>query len=113
MVTPPFPDHVSGHSTFSAASATALAAITLSDRFGASATVRQGSSLIEPGATPPTDVTLSWPTFSAAADEAGLSRRSGGIHYESADLDGRVMGRKVGAVVTAKAVTYSLGLVHD
>ena len=49
VVTPPFPDHVSGHSTFSAASATVLAAFTRSDRFGASATVRQGSSLIEPG----------------------------------------------------------------
>jgi PAP2 superfamily len=110
VVTPPFPDHVSGHSTFSAASATVLAAFALSDRFGASATVRQGSSLIEPGATPSTDVTLSWPTFDAAADEAGLSRRYGGIHYESADLDGRVMGRKVGAAVTAKALAYILGL---
>jgi hypothetical protein len=112
VVTPPFPDHVSGHSTFSAASATVLAAFTRSDRFGASATVRQGSSLIEPGATPSVDVTLSWPTFSAAADEAGLSRRLAGIHYQAADLDGRAMGRKVGAVVTAKALAYILGLAR-
>jgi hypothetical protein len=112
VVTPPFPDHVSGHSTSSAASATVLAAFTLSDRFGASATVHKGSSLIEPGATPSLDVTLSWATFSAAADEAGLSRRYGGVHYEAGDLDGRVMGRKVGAVVTAKALTYIVGLAH-
>ena len=51
-------------------------------------------------------MTLSWPTFSAAADEAGLSRRYGGIHYESADLDGRAMGRKVGAAVTTEALAY-------
>jgi hypothetical protein len=113
VITPPFPDHVSGHSTFSAASATVLAAFTLSDRFGASATVRQGSSLIEPGATPSTDVTLSWASFTEAANQAGLSRRYGGIHYQSADLDGRAMGRKVGAVVTAKALSYILGLAHD
>ena len=113
VITPPFPDHVSGHSTFSAASATVLAAFTLSDRFGASATVRQGSSLLEPGATPSTDVTLSWATFTEAANQAGLSRRYGGIHYQSADLDGRAMGREVGAVVTAKALSYILGLAHD
>jgi hypothetical protein len=112
VVTPAFPDHVSGHSAFSAASATVLAAFTRSDRFGARAIVRRGSSLVEPGATPSVDVTLSWRTFSAAADEAGLSRRYSGIHYEAADLDGRGMGRKVGAVVTAKALSYILGLAH-
>jgi PAP2 superfamily len=112
VITPPFPDHTSGHSAFSAASATVLAAFTLSDRFGASATVRQGSSLIEPGATPSTDVTVSWATFSAAANEAGISRRYAGIHYRSADLDSRVMGREVGGLVTAKALLYILGLAR-
>ncbi len=112
VITPPFPDHVSGHSTFSAASATVLAAFTLSDRFGASATVSAGSSLIEPGATPSVDVTLSWPTFTAAAEEAGLSRRYGGIHYEAADVDGRRMGRQVGSVVTVKALAYILGVAR-
>ena len=113
VITPPFPDHVSGHSTFSAASATVLAAFTLSDRFGASATVRAGSSLIEPGATPSVDITLSWATFSDAAEEAGLSRRYSGIHYESADVDGRTMGRKVGAAVTLTALGYILGIAHS
>jgi PAP2 superfamily len=110
VITPPFPDHVSGHSTFSAASATVLAAFTRSDRYGASATIPAGSSLIEPGRTPSSDVTLSWSTFSAAADEAGLSRRYAGIHYRAADLDGRIMGRKVGTLATVKAFSYIIGL---
>ena len=37
--TPPFPEHVSGHSSFSAAGAEVLARFTGSDAFGASATV--------------------------------------------------------------------------
>jgi hypothetical protein len=110
VATPPSPDHVSGHSTFSAASATVLAAFTGSDRFGASATVRRGSSLVEPGATPATDVTLSWPTFSAAADEAGMSRRYGGIHYRAADLAGRILGRKVGVEVLVAAMNHIWGV---
>jgi hypothetical protein len=112
VITPPFSDHVSGHSAFSAASATVLAAFTLSDSFGASATVRTGTSLVEPGATPSRDVTLTWPTFSAAADEAGFCRRLAGIHYRSADLAARQMERKVGVVVVAKALAYILGLAR-
>jgi hypothetical protein len=42
--------------------------------------------------TPAKDVTLSWPTFSEAADEAGWSRRYGGIHFQSGDLHGRGVG---------------------
>ena len=47
------------------------------------------------GVTPHEDVTLSWPTFSDAAAEAGVSRRYGGIHFLQGDLDGRVTGRIV------------------
>jgi hypothetical protein len=50
---------------------------------------------VEPGATPAQAVTLSWSTFSAAADQAGLSRRYGGIHFEQGDLDARAAGRAV------------------
>ena len=50
--TPPFPDYVSGHSTYSAAAARILALWTSSDRFGNSVTLPAGSSKIEPGTTP-------------------------------------------------------------
>jgi hypothetical protein len=97
--TPPFGEYVSGHSTFSAAAAQILKSFTGSDRFGHSVTLPAGSSVIEPGITPSAGVTLSWPTFSSAANEAGMSRRYGGIHFEQGDLDGRQLGRQVGAQV--------------
>jgi PAP2 superfamily len=97
IATPPFPEFPSGHSTFSAAAAEVLARFTGSDRFGAAVTVPAGSSQVEPGVTPAADVVLAWPTFSDAADEAGRSRRFGGIHFWAGDLVGRAMGREVGA----------------
>jgi len=104
--TPPFPEYVSGHSTFSAAGAEILASVTGSDRFGPSVTLPPGSSTIEPGLTPASTVTLSWRTFSEAAAEAGLSRRLGGIHFESGDLQGRTLGRRVGSTVWTKSRTF-------
>jgi hypothetical protein len=75
VVTPAFPEYVSGHSTFSGAEATVLAAFNGGDTFNATYTIQAGSSKTQDG-TPKTAITLSWPTFTAAADEAGWSRRS-------------------------------------
>jgi hypothetical protein len=111
LATPPFPEYVSGHSTFSAAGAYIFQQFTGSDSFGDSYTAAAGSSKIEPGITPHTAITLSWPTFSAAADQAGLSRRYGGIHFERADLDGRNLGRQVGNQVWNKAQAYISGKI--
>lgn len=104
--TPPFPDYVSGHSTFSAAATRILALWTGSDRFGESVTLPAGSSKIEPGVTPAKPLTLKWETFSEAADEAGMSRRYGGIHFARADLAGRQLGRLVADKVWPKAQGY-------
>jgi hypothetical protein len=106
VVTPPFPEYLSGHSTFSAAGAEVLSTFTDSDAFGYSVRIPAGSSPGEPGVVPATDITLSWPTFSDAADAAGMSRRYGGIHFRSGDLHGRQLGRIVGAAAWAKAQTY-------
>ncbi len=106
--TPPFSEHVSGHSTFSSSAAEALKLFTGSDRFPNSAVVLAGSSVIESG-VPATNITLSWPTFSAAADEAGISRLYGGIHFRNGDLEGRKLGRKIGAQAYSLAVAYANG----
>ena len=90
--TPPFPEYVSGHSTFSSAGAQVLRSFTGSDLFGARVTVPRGSSFVEPGLTPVLPTPLLWATFSAAVDEAGRSRRFGGIHFPDADLHGRTLG---------------------
>jgi hypothetical protein len=93
--TPPFAEFSSGHSTFSAAGAEILRLFTGKDAFGASVRVPAGSSKVEPGAVPRNDVTLAWRTFSDAADQAGISRRYGGIHFEQGDLEARAAGRMV------------------
>jgi len=107
--TPPFPEYISGHSTFSAAGAMILALWTGSEYFGASVTFAPGTSSIEPGITPQSSITLSWERFHDAADEAGLSRRYGGIHFRQADLVGMAIGNTVAAQAWAKAMIYFNG----
>lgn len=102
LPTPPFAEYPSGHSTFSAAGAGVLNLFTGRNDFGATVVVPAGASRIEPGAVPARDVVLEWATFDDAADQAGLSRRLGGIHFLSGDLDGRVVGRQVAARVVAR-----------
>lgn len=85
LVTPPFPEYPSGHSTQSGAAATVL-------------TVLLGES-------PFTDRTheadglpaRSFDNFWAAAEEAGMSRLYGGIHFRAAVERGLDQGRCVGA----------------
>jgi uncharacterized protein DUF6851/vanadium-dependent haloperoxidase-like protein len=108
--TPAFPEFSSGHSAFSAAAAEVLRSFTGSDAFGASVTIRAGSSGVEPGPVPASDITLSWSTFSEAADQAGMSRRYGGIHFREGDLQSRAMGRLVGAQAWTKAQKYFAGM---
>lgn len=104
--TPPFPDYVSGHSTYSASAARVLELWTGSDRFGNSVTIPPASSKIEPGVTPAEGVTLHWETFTDAANEAAMSRRYGGIHFRAADLAGRLLGRIVAFAAWQKAQSY-------
>lgn len=107
--TPPFPEYISGHSTFSAAGATILCLWTGSNNFGDSVTFAPGSSTIEPGLTPKNQITLAWQTFTDAADEAGISRRYGGIHFKAGDLVGRAVGDLVGLQAWVRAQAYFNG----
>jgi hypothetical protein len=76
------------------------------DQFGHSVTLSARSSKIEPSITPAQPVTLRWETFTEAAEEAGMSRRYGGIHFEKADLAGRKLGVLVADRVWVQAQTY-------
>ncbi|MEM8622483.1 MAG: DUF6851 domain-containing protein [Pseudomonadota bacterium] len=106
---PPFAEYTSGHSAFSAAGAAVLRAFSESDAFGGSVTFPEGTSRFEPGVTPADDLTLAWDTFKEAADEGGLSRLYGGIHFEDGDLNGRTLGEQVGAAAVAEAVRLISG----
>lgn len=105
---PPFADHVSGHSTYSAASAEILRRFSGSDNFNHSVTLAATSLLIEP-ALPAAALTLRWDTFTYAACEAGLSRVYGGIHFDNADKAGRELGALVGNAAYEKAYCYWSG----
>jgi Domain of unknown function (DUF6851)/VCPO second helical-bundle domain len=106
VVTPPFPEYVSGHSTFTAAGRTILALFYGTDNLNAQVTIPAGSSKIEPGITPRKPVVLTWKTLTDAADQAGMSRRWGGIHFQSGDMDGRTLGKVVGNDDWTKAQTF-------
>jgi hypothetical protein len=108
--TPPHPDHVSGHSTFSAASAQVLRSFAGSDTLNLTVAFEPGTSFVEPGAVPASTVQLGWSTMTAAAGEAGLSRELGGIHFRDADQHGLNLGRAVGTNAWNKAQTYFLGI---
>jgi hypothetical protein len=109
VVTPAFPEYTSGHSTFSGAARVAILAFTGSDTFQAQVTIPRGSSLIEPGITPAKDVVLSWRDMLDASEQAGMSRRYGGIHFYSGDKHGRANGASVGYFVYEKATKYFTG----
>jgi hypothetical protein len=108
VVTPGFPEYVSGHSTFSGAGMAILSWFTGGDTFGATVTVPAGSLKIEPG-LPTTDVTFALPRWSQTGEDAGTSRRLGGIHFASGDVNGRALGRQVATYVYSKANQYING----
>jgi hypothetical protein len=85
IVNPPFPDYISGHSTFSGAASTVLARF-----YGTDAIPFATGSDFLPG------VMRSFSSFSAAAREAAESRLYGGIHCRSANDDGLAVGIQVG-----------------
>jgi hypothetical protein len=102
--TPPFPDYVSGHSTFSASCAAVMARLRGSDNITLRATVPAGAFRTDPG-LPAADVNFTWYKLSEMADAAGYSRRVTGIHWERSDLAGRWLGRTVGEAVGRKAMS--------
>jgi hypothetical protein len=88
LPSPPFPSYTSGHSSFSGAGAAALAAFFGTDRVKFTST-----SDALPG------VSRSFESFSAAADEAGMSRIYGGIHWNFDNTDGLKCGREIAEFV--------------
>jgi hypothetical protein len=54
-------------------------------------------------------VTLSWKSFDEAADQAGISREYGGIHFNDGDFEARQAGELVGQQAWSKARTHFNG----
>jgi hypothetical protein len=88
--TPPFPEYPSGHSTQSGAAASVLSA-TFGENFAFTDNTHEADGL-KPRA---------YKNFWAAAQEAGISRLYGGIHFRSAVERGLEQGKCVGTRVNA------------
>ncbi len=88
---PSFGSYTSGHSAFSMVGATILAEFFGTDDI-AFTTDTESPFL-------PLGYTRDFSSFSEAAEEAGMSRIYGGIHWMSDNLDGAVLGESVGSYV--------------
>lgn len=88
--TPPFPEYPSGHSTVSGAMGAVLTAF-----FG------EDYAFEDKTGSPDGRNPRHFKSFNEAAEEAGISRLYGGIHFNSAIVDGLAQGRCIGAYTNA------------
>lgn len=93
LQTPPFPEYLSGHSTISSTSATILTAF-FGDTFQYDDTVEERYGL----------KARSFTSFKQAAEEAGISRFYGGIHFMDAITNGQKQGVLIGNHVLKKCL---------
>jgi hypothetical protein len=105
FVTPPFPGYTSGHSTFSRSAAEVLTAIT-GDPYvpGGLGHFDADEEYLEVEHGPSEFVQLQWATYFDAADQAGISRRFGGIHPFYDDFPARAMGSAIGQKAWLRAL---------
>lgn len=89
LASPPFPAYTSGHSTFSKAAATVIAGF-----YGTDAIPFVATSDSLPG------VTRNFTSLAACADEIGMSRIYGGIHFQFDNVRGKDSGRMVGDFIS-------------
>jgi hypothetical protein len=108
FTTPPFAEFTSGHSTFSSAAAEVLKQFTGSDDYGDAYLIEPGKVVFD-SAYPKSSVRLSWTTFTEAAEQAGMSRLYGGIHFSQGNEFGKSMGRIVGMDTFQKSLSYFAG----
>jgi hypothetical protein len=89
-------DYPSGSAGFCAAHAQAMRRFLRSDELGWSVPVARGSSRIEPGVTPASDIAVSFPTWSQFEYLCGQSRLYGGVHFQPAIDAIKPVGHRIG-----------------
>lgn len=103
IVTPPFPAYVSGHSTFSSAASAVLSRLFgLSYNFASQSDTASGWRSISTKETSPR--VRAFTSFAQAADEAGMSRIFGGIHFNFDNTQGLKLGSDIGNFVSNNAL---------
>lgn len=91
------PEYPSGSASFCGAHAQAARRWSNSDTLNLAVPFARGSSKVEPGLTPATDIMLGpWPTWTDFETDCGNSRIWGGVHFRSAVEQGRPIGHAIG-----------------
>lgn len=99
IVTPPFPAYVSGHSTFSSAASVVLTRLFgPSVSFASQSDTESGWRLVS--STEPSPKVRTFTGFTQAAEEAGMSRIYGGIHFNFDNTQGLKLGSDIGNYVS-------------
>jgi hypothetical protein len=87
---PDHPEYPSGSQCFCAAHAQASRRFMGSDDFGWAVPAPKGSSTIEPGVTPASDIVMGpWATFTEFSDDCGMARNWAGVHFLPAIMASR------------------------
>jgi hypothetical protein len=92
------PEYPSGSASFCAAHAEVSRLFFGSDNLGWFFPVPQGTSVIEPGFTPQTDIMIGWETWTQFEEECGQSRFWAGVHFPASITAGADIGRQIGAL---------------
>ena len=85
-----------------------LRAFTGSDHFGFTTLIPANFGRVEPG-IPEAATTMGFATFTDAAQQAGLSRLYGGIHFVDDNTHGQALGALIGRQAWLKASRYFNG----
>ena len=101
LKTPPFPTYTSGHSTFSGAAAAVLTSL-FGDNYAFTSTADGHTGYAQRPLDPSLIKTRHFTSFHQAAQEAGLSRIYGGIHFNFDNEAGLEAGNAVGEYVVSK-----------
>lgn len=132
IIQPASSGYVSAHSTASFAGAEVLKQFFESDILDWNIQIAQGQNIVESegylntlrdilyneqdtllNSSPSENVILKWGTYSDLASEIGESRVLSSSVFKSADLEGRKLGSKVGALVWKKALQYLPNNIHS
>jgi hypothetical protein len=89
-------EYPSGSAAFCAAHAQASRKFLGSDALGWTVPQPMGSSRIEPGVTPATDIELHWDTWTDFENDCGMSRFWAGVHFTPSIDAASPLGRRVG-----------------
>jgi hypothetical protein len=99
VATPSYPEYPSERSALANTAAEILKRFSGNDTYSSQVIFSPGSSVYDPSASPVNTTVLGWLTFSEMAEDASWAGRPGGVQFDEADIQGRVMGRAVAGVV--------------